>query len=410
MPIKVLYLTHFNVHKGYELVWWKYIESSTISKDQIEYKSLPSGIHSIHKDVICFKHEGLFGLTVFRQNSLSLLDMDRSKVKMYSLGILSDDPLDKIWNFKDQLDINLSQLMVSDFHDDDLDIKLLPLFDRLTSSQGIGMANTSSASLTVDLIDELKPMFETIGPLLFTIWKLALLKKRIIFSMEGNECDHELLNKYIFCLDSISKLANDSSPSEPIYNVCINDIPQLEEKDKFIACTSDQIILEKPQLFDYSIKIPYSDSSLPEIRDNNRNVIYSTGRDLMHFKLVYEQLFGHIANLEYDKLSSYKSFGEIIWFVMSWWATAGDSLNFDRDIDVPLESNEDLNGYFKRLNTKMFNDLKELTDTDEPIPPHELYEIGFDPSNSGDVDFVVSFSKQRFQRDVSIGNYMNCLC
>lgn len=427
MPIKVLFLTHFNIHKGYELVWWKSIMEDETSKENIEFRTLPSGLHSIHKDVICFKHGELFGLSVFRQNSLGLADMDRSKVKMYSIGVLTDDPIDQIWKFKDQLDINLSQLMVSDFTIEDLDAQLNPLFVKLTEISKDPSISSSSTSTTaagqikqIELIDEFKPMFENLGPLLFTIWKLGLLKKRLIFYMQGNECDHELLNKYIFCLNSILKINdendnnnnNNEYPSDAIYNVCISDIPILNNKKTFIASTSDQIILEKPQLFDYSIMIPYSDSNLPEIKNNKGEIVYSTGRDLTHFKLIYEQVYGHLPNLDYDKMASYKSLSEMVWFVMNWWATAGDSLSFDRDIDVPLLCNENLDGYFRRLNKKMISDLNGLINDngDEPINPHDLYEIGFDPFNLQDIEFIKEFTKQRFNRDILIGNYMNCLC
>jgi hypothetical protein len=56
-PISALFLIDFDVKAGYTIVW-KQAESGLELEGVVEYKSLPSGLHTVKDDLIYFVHEG----------------------------------------------------------------------------------------------------------------------------------------------------------------------------------------------------------------------------------------------------------------------------------------------------------------------------------------------------------------
>lgn len=370
----------------------------------MEFKALPSGVHSVRSDVVSFMHEGLTGLAVFRQNGVGMAQVDRSLVKMYSLGVLCKGPLDRVWPVKDVLNMALGQLIAGSLKKEELDVHLGELWTKLQ--------NHEAKLMSVDLHDEFKSMFEDLGPLTFTLWKLVLLGKRVVIYMESGECDHERLAKYVFCLSTAARKGIEvgsatSAPSPPLYNVCITDIGELEMLQAFVSSTSDQIILEKPQLYDYALRLSAGETRMPVLHDNKRSTVYSTGRDLTHFGILYEHIWGHAPSLDYAELATGKSLAEMAWYVLGWWASAGDSIAQERTLELPLAPNEGLETYFSRLNKKTMSEISEMEGT---VTPQELYEAGFEPGSALDLEFIVELARRRFGHAVSIASYMDCLC
>ncbi len=106
LPISAMFLVQFNVHSGYSIEWSK-ATNENISLKGIEFKSLPSGLHSVEQDVIYFVQPEntnnnfkatsknlpgsiLNGVAVFQQNGFRDSNEIRTRddVKMFSLGIL----------------------------------------------------------------------------------------------------------------------------------------------------------------------------------------------------------------------------------------------------------------------------------------------------------------------------------
>lgn len=388
MAVKSLFLTHFNVHSGYETVWYKFA-GEEVNLQNIEYKTMPSGSHSIKKDIVCFVHEGYQGVSIFKQNMAA--GSDRSTVKMYSLGVLSDEPMEVAYSLKDQLDLTLNKLMILDnLTDEVLDAELgLLLWGKLAAASKVACK---------DLADELPAIFENLGPLIYTLCKLIMVGKRIIIysSEDGN---HDLLNKYIYCLNLISRNCN-----TPIYNICIIDIDYLSQLDSYLGYTNDMIILEKPQLYDYKLEIG---EGLPKLEGSDGQIVHCSNIDLNHFVSAYTQLKGFEPSIEYFKLAKYKSLAEMFFFVMNWWATSGDS--YRRQIEISLQDNN-IQVYFEKLIKLLDKNLKELSIEEEALDPNEIVSVGLDPSNQIDLQFLNHYFKVNYNRDVVIGKYINCFC
>ncbi|CCH46080.1 hypothetical protein BN7_5668 [Wickerhamomyces ciferrii] len=117
-PISAVFLVQFDVKSGYVLKWSKTVDKN-LSLKGVEFKSLPSGLHEVERDVISFVQikdndstsvngdsttdtsdsnpfdNLLYGVSVFHQNLGEAFGNQRNKVKMFSLGILVD-PLGQI--------------------------------------------------------------------------------------------------------------------------------------------------------------------------------------------------------------------------------------------------------------------------------------------------------------------------
>lgn len=422
-PICAIFLTKFDVHKGYELIYYKSIDNIYDSKD-LEFKSIPSGLHSVESDVICFTKNGkipeslLYGLSVFKQNSLQLKDVvDRSKVKMYSLGILIDPrhlkSIDEfknwdakiyscMWVFKTELTSMISEFIQLDTkeQEDDYLNKFESFFDNYKYKNEISKVHSSPQILSEDeiksdhMVDSLVDIIDDFGPLIFKIWKISLLRKCIIINSihDGNHNGILIgdICKIIFCISLISSIPkelqerleksskkdlNDMMFNKPIYNICVNDIDTIVQMDtNYIACTTDQIITERKGIYDYNILLS---KECPQIinaitGDNE----YATFRDNEKFQIIYSQ-FNHDSNNNNNssttiihplssKVSERRSIQELIWTGLSWWASAGESFSshneifaneyefFDNISSDKVERLISLVGYFQRITMKIF--------------------------------------------------------
>ncbi|OWB67912.1 hypothetical protein B5S30_g3282 [[Candida] boidinii] len=178
--------------------------------------------------------------------------------------------------------------------------------------------NSTVATNSDHMILSLFKLIDDLGPSIFTIWKLALLRKKLILYAEAPPSSVELysstptstastgetdnkhnnghienpddydddddsyhpkisdFSKFVYDISLLSSVPqeiklsllksgiserklNDLEILKPIYNLCVNDIDYLKKLDEgshFIGSTTDQIILDKSSLYDYAVKIP----------------------------------------------------------------------------------------------------------------------------------------------------------
>lgn len=525
-PICALFLTKFDVHTGYELKWFKSLDDDVYPSKDLEFKSIPSGLHSVNTDTICFvQTKGdlesfLYGISIFKQNSdlQRITDdgvIDRSKVKLYSLGILVDPlHLDSIeeyknwkpkiysvaWNYRSELSQLLSNFM--NLTSDQQEEKFFTKFNKFfvencfkTKSPSISINSTqndsaklsptlnpstkilsSTTSLSDEafksdhMVDSLIPFVNDFGPLIFKIWKISLLRKAIIMyspytssavCIEGNEeVKHNNysigdMSKMLYCIclisaipkeleeklmKSVNRNINELLFNRPIYNVCVNDIYQLVRLDtNYLASTTDQIIIEKDNLYDYTIKLPLNSCNkgiyVPEVTNAVTNKVeYATPKDFERFKILYSKLNGtdELSPIA-SKVSDQRSIQELIWNGLAWWASAGESFkSINEEYNIEFEyfnniSNDNIEklitlvGYFQKLTIRLFSVVIELVDrfdnentTDSKavmvLDAHDILEMGLDPYSASDCAFVIEFIKVWWKREAKIGNYFNDIC
>lgn len=525
-PICAMFLTQFDVHTGYELKWFRSVDDETYTGKDLEFKSIPSGLHSVSSDTICFvkmkngSETFLYGLSVFKQNNhLQQLNssgnVDRDKVKLYSLGILIDPThlsgLEEFTNWKPKtysaawkLKPSLVQLLnnfmnlKTDKQEEEYFGKFDQFFDdncfrakpngsfSISDAEDVSksspnlkpkVSRTSVLSSLSDndfksdnMIDTLIPFVNDFGPLIFKIWKISLLRKAIIMyspyqsstiCVDGNEeIKHNNftigdMSRFLFCISLISSIPKELENSlkessdkdltellfnRPIYNVCVNDIYDLVKLDtNYLASTTDQIIIEKNNLYDYSIKLPLStcDSNLnvPEVKNAVTNALeYATPKDLERFNILYSSINDTIEESPIaSKVSDIRSIQELIWTGLAWWASAGETFTsaydefnieyecFDGLSNDKIEKLITLVGYFQQLTVRLFRGLIELKNrcaTESRagsgmvmvLDAHDIQEIGLDPYSSSDCLFLVELVNVWWGIEVKIGSYFDDFC
>lgn len=150
-------------------------------------------------------------------------------------------------------------------------------------------------------------LLDIFGPLLFPLYRLALLRKRILIL--GPPPVQQSCN-FVYMLSILSaipkELADVVQPDpdtalriQTLFNVGIHDIPFLSDTvatKSWIACTTDDILGEKKTLYDVLVTLPNSTSASrrkshrPILRTSDGLQIKATQRDLRRYRLLRAEL------------------------------------------------------------------------------------------------------------------------
>lgn len=85
-PIDALFLIDFDVKKGYTIAWRRTAAGVDID-NRVEYKSLPSGLHTVSDDLIYFVHDGAHaGLSAFVNTPCA--EEEARNARMIAVGVL----------------------------------------------------------------------------------------------------------------------------------------------------------------------------------------------------------------------------------------------------------------------------------------------------------------------------------
>jgi len=96
--ISALFLIEFDVKAGYTIAW-KQAEPGIELEGLVEYKSLPSGLHTVPEDLIYFVHDrGHAGLSAFV--NIPCEEEEARNARMIAVGVLvplSEGRLGRAW-------------------------------------------------------------------------------------------------------------------------------------------------------------------------------------------------------------------------------------------------------------------------------------------------------------------------
>lgn len=218
-PISALFLIDFDVKAGYTIIWKQAVPGLEL-EGLVEYKSLPSGLHTVSDDLIYFVHEeGYAGLSAFINAPTD--DEGARNARMIAVGVLvplSYGRLGKAWRHAEGLKGMAARLATDRKQTHLLEeywdrcgtrepgrhleaVKDSPLaspaLDFAKSRQDeVGGENvrSRSASEGAALVPpghgltpfhpawSLLKLLDTFGPLIFPIYRAALLRKRLLIS------------------------------------------------------------------------------------------------------------------------------------------------------------------------------------------------------------------------------------
>jgi DENN domain-containing protein 11 len=101
-PLSALFLIYFDTKAGYTIGWRRTLPGIGL-EGVVEYKSLPSGLHTVNEDLIYFVHDRYAGLSAFANAPAS---EESRNVRMIAVGVLvplSYGRLGRSWKYADKL-------------------------------------------------------------------------------------------------------------------------------------------------------------------------------------------------------------------------------------------------------------------------------------------------------------------
>ncbi|KAK5654140.1 hypothetical protein OQA88_7571 [Cercophora sp. LCS_1] len=270
-PISALFLIDFDVKAGYTIAWKRAVPGLEL-EGIVEYKSLPSGLHTVTDDLVYFVHDnGHAGLSAFVNERTEEEAMRHAR--MIAVGVLvplSYGRLGRAWRHAPALkemasalaaDGKQTQLLErywdhNGARETSVPQPLKPLAETPVSSPALsfksarpgGHTRNRSASDGAALIPpghrlspyhpawSLTSLLDTFGPLIFPIHRAALLRKRILISTHAPV--HEPCN-FVYDISVLSNIplsvCDVVEPSasvqrlRPLFNIGVHDISYLLE-------------------------------------------------------------------------------------------------------------------------------------------------------------------------------------
>jgi len=148
-------------------------------------------------------------------------------------------------------------------------------------------------------------LLDSFGPLLFPLYRAALLRKRILLLGSPpvqRSCDAVYILSILASIPPAlgELLQEDIEPlfrAQPLFSVGVHDIPELSsrsDRSGWIATTTDDILGEKHQLYDVLVELaPAAQGTQhrwPKIRTSDGKVVKGTQRDLRRYRLLRSEL------------------------------------------------------------------------------------------------------------------------
>ncbi|KAL6703950.1 hypothetical protein ACN47E_008888 [Coniothyrium glycines] len=340
--IEALFLIRFDKKVGYTIAWKR--STADIALDNaVEFKSLPSGLHSVASDLVYFTHEGYAGLSAFAQGNAGAEERNANFV---SVGILVKNEgwagrLGRAWLLAGRLE-KMAAVLAEDselvapleefWQEHQATPKTAGDASEATDRRGHSRARAVSTLSAVAPNDESLPPYHPalailtyinlFGPLVFRLQQAALLRKRILFV---GSAPVRLACEFVYNLSVLSSISpRDADRLAPgtdhllrlpsLFSIGVHDIPTLENlrdskhgghtpgteaPEGWAACTTDEIIATKPKLYDIVVNLPpTSDVSSqarrwPRIRTSDGSSVKASQRDVARYKLLHRGLFRH---------------------------------------------------------------------------------------------------------------------
>ncbi|XP_019751908.1 protein LCHN-like [Hippocampus comes] len=254
-----VFVVTFNTRTGNMLEWCL---PKDMDLEGVEFKAIASGSHRVTTDFIYFRKGSYFGLACFA--NMAVESTAERGARMKSVGILSPS-YTLLYRYMSFLEHQVRLQLQSPGHYSPLEAfyedkraLLLPSGDDVVSLCPIsawGVAINHSMHPEMKITHPAGCMSQFIrffGEQIMVLWKLALLRRRIlIFSPPpvGVVC----YRVYCCCC-----LANISIPGvgvavpefRPFFYVNVADISALENELSYVACTTEKIFEEKRDLYD----------------------------------------------------------------------------------------------------------------------------------------------------------------
>ncbi|MCJ1369169.1 hypothetical protein MMC20_000378 [Loxospora ochrophaea] len=349
--VAAVFLIDFDVKVGYTLAWKQSIPDLKLLG--VEFKSLPSGLHNVKEDLVYFVHDDEYaGISAFVNEPDADLERNASMLAVGALVPRSFGRLGKSWQHAEALkdlarqlvkDPTKSQLL-DDFWEANriLEPRDTPEQDGGSLSPQLEKTRRKVAQLSpagprrarnraVSSGSALAPMdqglsshhpalslpdlLDSFGPLVFTLYKAALLRKRLLLVTPAPV---QLCCNYVYDLSVLSNIPASVSASipleplptriQPLFSVGLHDTEILTTGSRhdqktgdvvdddagygWIACTTDDVLAMKSGLYDVLVKMPpwhakqAREKVWPRVQGPDNSEIRASQRDLRRYRVL----------------------------------------------------------------------------------------------------------------------------
>ncbi|XP_029350575.1 protein LCHN-like [Echeneis naucrates] len=349
-----VFVVTFNTRSGNMLEWCL---PKDMDLEGVEFKAIASGSHRVTTDFIYFRKGSYFGLACFA--NMAVESTVERGARMKSVGILSPS-YTLLYRYMSFLEHQVRLQLQSPGHYSPLEAfyedkrALLP-----PSGDGIVTAcpaNAWGAVINHSMHPEMKithpagcmsQFIRFFGEQIMVLWKLALLRRRIlIFSPPpvGVVC----YRVYCCCC-----LANISIPGvsaavpefRPFFYVNVADISALENELSYVACTTEKIFEEKKDLYDVYV----DNQNVKTYRDGLKPLLRLSTADREKYRKLTEQRQMLLYSQEEN----------------------GDCVSSEEDLFIL---------FFLEQNNRIFQTLSEVAGSPDPTLTQEsVRAMGLDP-------------------------------
>lgn len=408
-----VFLVKFDHRKGNTIVWSKSVPGKgDVLKQGIEFRAMPSGLHASEQDVIYFVQprksqnnnsvtirEFLPGVAIFCNHGEST---NREDIEMFSLGILCEEESggggtsSSSWVYVDTLKDLLNKFLEQQRATSG-DHKKYQLFETFfdTFYENPSLEKLHKSNNNNHPVLSLKKLLSYYGPLIFEVWKAAVLRSRIL--LVNNNLTVEECSKFVYIISVLATLPNDINhlvsneklrqigQVNLLYSVTLSDIPWLNSEQimdsSFLATTKDCVILDKEDLYDFALITDIS-TEQTHLRTSSDRYVYATQRGNRRFQALsntlnlspppfhtstsFKDRYGTLIGGFLDGVATLASYDTVNGFL--WWASAGEQSNGDTLQD-------DLEGFPYFYNNNNDDDENATTTTNSTTPLLSQYSL-----------------------------------
>ncbi|XP_043964662.1 DENN domain-containing protein 11-like [Gambusia affinis] len=349
-----VFVVTFNTRTGNMLEWCL---PKDMDLEGVEFKAIASGSHRVSTDFIYFRKGRYFGLACFA--NMAVESTEERGARMKSVGILSPS-YTLLYRYMSFLEHQVRLQLQSPGHYSPLEAfyedkrALLPPSgeDVVTAFP----ANAWEVAINHSMHPEMKithpagcmsQFIRFFGEQIMVLWKLALLRRRIlIFSPPpvGVVC----YRVYCCCC-----LANISIPGvgvavpefRPFFYVNVADIGALENELSYVACTTEKIFEEKKDLYDVYV----DNQNVKTYRDGLKPLLRLSTTDREKYRKLTEQRQMLLYSQEEN----------------------GDCVSSEEDLFIL---------FFLEQNNRIFQTLNEVAGSPDPtVTQDSVKAMGLDP-------------------------------
>ncbi|EDN97694.1 hypothetical protein SS1G_12548 [Sclerotinia sclerotiorum 1980 UF-70] len=260
-PLAALFMIYFDIKAGYTIGWKRSLSGIELD-GVVEYRSLPSGLHTVEEDLIYFTHDNYAGLSAFVN---APADEDSRNARMIAVGImvpLSYGRLGRSWKHAESLKDIASALILDESKTERLE-------EFWESHKGEDLGKIYAISVLSNIPLAVNDLLEPTAP----PQRLRPLFSIGVHDIPLLEDDLKALKRRVTSEDTVPTDGYD------------------EPGCGWIACTTDSILATKTHLYDVLITMPPPHASAstakvwPKVESSPGGVeLKATQRDLRRYK------------------------------------------------------------------------------------------------------------------------------